>query len=66
MADKAHAGFCRAGYTRAGVYIPIFENTVLPTLQNAKPPNFNDLKTVLANAKPPSFADLKKVLENYG
>lgn len=33
-ADAAYSGSSRAGYTRAGVYIPIFENNVLPTLES--------------------------------
>ena len=35
MADAAYAGTARAGYTRASVYLPYFENNILPALKKA-------------------------------
>jgi len=35
-ATPAYAGTAIAGYTRASVYLPIYENNILPALKSAK------------------------------
>jgi hypothetical protein len=62
--DRAYAGKCRAGYVRAGVYIPIFDNEVLPAVKNAKAPSFTDVKRDFLNIKTPTFTSLKKPVLN--
>ena len=62
--DKAYASYCRAGYVRAGVYIPIFENSITPIAKNAKAPTFTDFKKATLNAKPITFTDFKKAFLN--
>jgi hypothetical protein len=49
MADNAYFGDARFGYTRFGVYKPVFENDFLPKLKDANVPSFNDIKQAAIN-----------------
>ena len=75
-ADAAYAGEARAGYTRASVFIPIYENNMLPGLKQALPagttggifdpaifdPAIFDTTSYVTGF----FQRLKEILENYG
>jgi hypothetical protein len=65
--DKAYfSENTRFDFARFSVYIPTFDNDVIPSLENSKPPSFDDVIKVLENTKPPSFADVIREFEKLG